>query len=64
MLEVMIKRCMDFNTPAFIDELFREPVQQLRMCRAGAVLSEVTGGRNDPGAEVPLPTPVDHDTGQ
>ena len=49
------------DAPALFDELGRQPVDQLRMDRAPAVLAHVAGCLHQPFSEVVLPDPVHHD---
>ena len=40
-----------------------QPIEQLRMRRAHAVVAEIAGGADDAAAEMMLPDAVDHDAG-
>ena len=51
------------HPPTRVDELRRQPVQQLRMRRGFAPQAEVVGSRDEARAEVFLPDPVDRDAG-
>ena len=51
-----------FNAPTGVNETLREPVEQFRMTRRGALLAEVTWRTDDATTEVMLPKAVNHDT--
>jgi len=52
------------EAPAAGDELRREPVEQLRMRRLGAVDAEVAGRVHEAGAEVVVPDAICHYAGR